>query len=55
MREVSGRVFSEYASRTSFDERALLVKSLQHVLKHLSTIFEYIFKKSCICPAVSKG
>lgn len=34
--------------RTSFDDRALLVKSLQHDVKHFSTRFEYIFKKSCI-------
>ena len=34
--------------RTSFEERALLVKSLQHEVKHRSTRLEYIFKKSCI-------
>jgi len=34
---------------TSFDDNALLVKSLQHVLKHFSTTVAYIRKKSCIC------
>lgn len=34
---------------SSFEERALLVKSLQHEVKHRSTRLEYIFKKSCIC------
>jgi hypothetical protein len=36
------------SQRTSFPERALLVKSLQHDTKHLSTSPEYIFMKSCI-------
>ena len=35
--------------KTSFDDKALLVKSLQQVLKHFSTRLEYIFRKSCIC------
>ena len=35
--------------RTSFDESALLVKSLQHELKQRSTRFEYMRMKSCIC------
>jgi hypothetical protein len=33
---------------TSLDVKALVVKSLQHVLKHFSTMFEYILRKSCI-------
>lgn len=32
---------------TSLFDNALLVKSLQHVLKHFSVRAEYIFKKSC--------
>lgn len=32
----------------SLDDNALLVKSLQQELKHRSTRFEYIRKKSCI-------
>lgn len=35
--------------QTSFDERALLVKSLQQEVKHFSTRLAYNFKKSCIC------
>ena len=35
-------------TRTSFDESALLVKSLQHELKQRSTRFEYMRMKSCI-------
>jgi hypothetical protein len=35
-------------SFTSFDDRALLVKSLQHDMKQRSTRFEYIRMKSCI-------
>lgn len=35
-------------SRTSFVDRALLVKSLQHDVKQRSTRLEYIFRKSCI-------
>ena len=38
--------------RTSFEDRALLVKSLQHEVKHRSTRLEYIFRKSCIWGAV---
>ena len=38
---------------TSFDESALLVKSLQHELKHRSTKFEYMRMKSCICIATN--
>lgn len=34
--------------KTSLDDNALLVKSLTHVLKHFSTKFEYIRRKSCI-------
>lgn len=33
---------------TSFDDRALLVKSLQHDVKQRSTRLEYIRIKSCI-------
>ncbi len=32
----------------SFDVRALLVKSLQHVLKHFSARLAYMRRKSCI-------
>jgi len=39
----------EKMKKTSFDDKALLVKSLQQVLKHFSTRFEYILRKSCIC------
>ena len=38
----------EWRRRTSFDDNALLVKSLQHALKQRSTRFEYIRMKSCI-------
>lgn len=34
---------------TSFEDRALDVKSLQHAVKHRSTRFEYMRMKSCIC------
>jgi hypothetical protein len=34
--------------KTSFDDKALLVKSLQQVLKHFSTRLEYILRKSFI-------
>jgi len=34
---------------SSFEDKALLVKSLQHAVKHRSTRLEYIYKKSCIC------
>lgn len=33
---------------TSFEERALLVKSLQQVLKHFSARLAYMRRKSCI-------
>lgn len=33
---------------TSFEDNALLVKSLQQELKHFSTRLEYIRRKSCI-------
>ena len=33
---------------TSFEDNALLVKSLQHDVKHRSTRLEYIRMKSCI-------
>lgn len=35
-------------ANTSFDDKALLVKSLQHVVKHFSTRLEYMRRKSCI-------
>ena len=38
--------------RTSFDDKALLVKSLQHELKQRSTKLEYILRKSCIYVAM---
>jgi len=34
---------------SSFDDKALLVKSLQHDMKHRSKRVEYIRMKSCIC------
>ncbi len=41
------KTFSE-EKLTSFDVRALLVKSLQHVLKHFSARLAYMRSKSCI-------
>jgi len=34
---------------SSLDDNAFDVKSLQHAVKHRSTRFEYILRKSCIC------
>lgn len=39
---------SRSGRRTSFDDKALLVKSLQHEVKHRSTRLEYMRRKSCI-------
>lgn len=39
-------------TNTSLDDKALLVKSLQHVMKHFSTRLEYMRRKSCIYSAV---
>lgn len=41
--------------RTSFALRALLVKSLQHDVKHRSTSPEYNFMKSCIYTQAADG
>lgn len=35
--------------RTSLEDRAFEVKSLQQDVKHLSTRLEYMRRKSCIC------
>lgn len=38
----------QFERATSLEESALLVKSLQHVLKHFSARLAYIRRKSCI-------
>lgn len=39
----------------SLDDKAFEEKSLQHVLKHFSTRFEYIRRKSCIWTVSKTG
>ena len=46
--ELQSGCMTRVVRHTSFEDRALLVKSLQHEVKHRSTKLEYIFKKSCI-------